>query len=58
MIEEKGMKRAINPYAKTISGKCFKYNQPRHQSSDCPLRKKLVHMIDRDEEEGEKFIAV
>ena len=50
------MQRDKNSYAKPKLGKCFKCNQPRNQSSDCPLRKISVHMIDINEEkEGEVY---
>src|SRR5205809_752281 len=41
-----------NLYARPFLVKCFKCNQPGHRSSDCPLRKG-IHMVERDEEEGE-----
>ncbi|KAI5669933.1 hypothetical protein M9H77_19786 [Catharanthus roseus] len=39
---KEGQKAATNPYAKSISGKCFHYVQPGHRSNECPARNLLI----------------
>ena len=46
VIEAKKALKAAKPYAWPAPVKCFKYNQPSHRSSDCPLRK-VVHLAER-----------
>ena len=38
-----------NPYAKPGPSKCFRCNEPRHRSNECPKRKS-VNVVERDEE--------
>ncbi|GKB98265.1 reverse transcriptase [Tanacetum coccineum] len=49
-IENKESQKASNPYTKPTSGKCFRCNQPRHRSNECPNRRS-IHMVDKDEVE-------
>lgn len=45
-----------NPYSRPITGKCFRCNQPRHRSNECPARRS-VNIVDgedsaREDNEG------
>ena len=49
-MDTKEVPKAANPYILPTSGKCFKYNQLDHRSSDCPLTR-AVHFFEKEEEE-------
>ena len=51
VVETKEAPKAANPYARPTPVKCFKYNQPNHRSSDCPL-KRAVHLVKRDDKDA------
>ena len=43
------LKKNNNPYAKPSPSKCFRCNEPRHQSKECPKRKS-VNVVEMEEE--------
>lgn len=53
--------KQMNPYAKPIPGNCYRCNQLRHRSSDCPQRKgiNIVGCADHEEdfEDGDEVIC-
>ena len=43
-------KRKDNSYFKLRIGKCYRCDEPRHKSNECPKRKQ-VNMVDYEEED-------
>ncbi|PKI65988.1 hypothetical protein CRG98_013573 [Punica granatum] len=53
-VDLKEQVKTTNPHAKPTSGKCFKCNQPGHQSSDYP-RRKAINIVEREKEDEEIY---